>query len=70
MSTYLNAKANHATAQPGTAMARTAATPLGEAAQQGAAQAMEFQLWVSQQASSLAKLKIFNTMAKSINDQQ
>lgn len=70
MSSYLNAKGNMSTAQPGNAMARTAATPSGEAAQQGAAQAMEFQLWVSQQASSLAKLKIFNTMAKSVNDQQ
>jgi hypothetical protein len=70
MSTYLNARDGHATAQSGPAMARTAATPLGDAAQQGAAQAMEFQLWVSQQASSLAKLKIFNTMAKTINDQQ
>lgn len=70
MSTYLNAKAGVATAQPGPAMARTVTTPLGDAAQHGAAQAMEFQLWVSQQASSLAKLKIFNTMAKSINDQQ
>jgi hypothetical protein len=40
------------------------------AAQQGSAQAMEFQLWVSQQATSLAKLKIFSTMAKSVNDQQ
>lgn len=70
MSSYLNAKAGNATAQSGPAMARTVATPLGDTAQQGAAQAMEFQLWVSQQASSLAKLKIFNTMAKSINDQQ
>ncbi len=40
------------------------------AAQAGAAQGVEFQMWVAQQASSLAKLKIFNTMAKNVNDQQ
>jgi len=45
-------------------------SPMAASAQQASAQAMEFQLWVSQQASSLAKLKIFSTMAKSINDQQ
>lgn len=40
------------------------------AAQAGAQQANEFQMWVSQQATSLAKLKIFATMAKNVNDQQ
>ncbi|MPS30324.1 MAG: hypothetical protein E2576_02500 [Alcaligenaceae bacterium] len=40
------------------------------AAKAGAQHATEFQLWVSQQATSLAKLKIFATMAKNINDQQ
>jgi len=49
---------------------RQGASPTVQAAQAGAAQAVEFQLWVSQQASSLAKLKIFNTMAKNVNDQQ
>ncbi|SFL98274.1 hypothetical protein [Rugamonas rubra] len=44
--------------------------PLGQAAQQGAADAMAFQLWVSQQATSLAKLKVFHSMAKQVNDQQ
>lgn len=68
MSSYVNARTEPP--QPGGAMARTTATPLGASAQHGAQQAMEFQLWVSQQATSLAKLKIFNTMAKSINDQQ
>jgi len=68
MSSYINARAE--TPQPGSSMARTTATPLGASAQQGAHEAMEFQLWVSQQSTSLAKLKIFNTMAKSINDQQ
>lgn len=70
MSSYQNGFGNGANARPGSAMDKTAATPVGQAAQQGAAQAMEFQLWVSQQASSLNKLKIYNTMAKSINDQQ
>lgn len=41
-----------------------------QSAQAGSEQAMEFQLWVSQQATSLAKLKVFSTMAKNINDQQ
>lgn len=36
----------------------------------GAQQAVEFQVWASQQATSLAKLKIFATMAKNVNDQQ
>lgn len=46
------------------------ASPIGQAAQQEAADAMAFQLWVAQQASSLAKLKVFHSMAKQINDQQ
>ncbi|MBP0597331.1 hypothetical protein J8I26_04395 [Herbaspirillum sp. LeCh32-8] len=41
-----------------------------QSAQAGSEQAMEFQLWVAQQATSLAKLKVFSTMAKNINDQQ
>ncbi|MET3431988.1 hypothetical protein ABIC71_001471 [Herbaspirillum seropedicae] len=41
-----------------------------QSAQLGSEQAMEFQLWVAQQATSLAKLKVFSTMAKNINDQQ
>lgn len=45
-------------------------SPTVQAAQAGANQAVEFQMWVSQQATSLAKLKIFSTMAKNINDQQ
>ncbi|AYR24723.1 hypothetical protein RB25_07575 [Herbaspirillum rubrisubalbicans] len=46
------------------------ANPMVQSAQQGSAEAIEFQLWVSQQATSLAKLKIFNSMAKNVNDQQ
>ncbi len=45
-------------------------SPVGQAAQQEAADAVAFQLWVAQQASSLAKLKVFHSMAKQINDQQ
>ena len=44
-------------------------SPMAQAARDGAARAMEFQLWVSEQAASLSKLKVFHTMAKSINDQ-
>lgn len=39
-------------------------------AQAGSAEAVEFQMWVSQQATSLAKLKVFSSMAKNVNDQQ
>lgn len=35
-----------------------------------AEEAMDFQLWTSAQATSLAKLKVFHTMAKQVNDQQ
>lgn len=38
--------------------------------QQGFQEAMEFQHWVSEQSQVLGRLKIFHTMAKSINDQQ
>jgi hypothetical protein len=70
MSSYLNGLSGPSQARPGQAMDKTTSMPLGQAAQQGAAQAMEFQLWVSQQGTSLAKLKVFNAMAKTINDQQ
>jgi hypothetical protein len=33
-------------------------------------ESMDFMLWTSAQATSLAKLKVFHTMAKQINDQQ
>lgn len=33
-------------------------------------EAMDFQLWAVAQAHSLAKIKTFASMAKSINDQQ
>ena len=38
--------------------------------QQGYQEALEFQRWVSDQAQVLGRLKVFHTMAKSINDQQ
>jgi hypothetical protein len=44
--------------------------PMVAAAQSSAQDAMAFQLWVSQQSHTLGRLKIFHTMAKSINDQQ
>jgi hypothetical protein len=44
--------------------------PMVAAAQSSAQDAMAFQLWVSEQSHTLGRLKIFHTMAKSINDQQ
>lgn len=40
------------------------------AAKAGMQNATEFQMWASQQATSLARLKLFATMAKNVNDQQ
>ena len=45
-------------------------SPMARAAQQSAAEGTEFLLWVSKQATSLAKLKVFHSMAKQVNDQQ
>lgn len=44
--------------------------PSVQAAQQQAQEAMQFQLWVANQSHELSRLKVFHTMAKSINDQQ
>lgn len=44
--------------------------PMVLAAQQGAKDAMAFQLWSAEQGDVLSRLKVFHTMAKSINDQQ
>lgn len=44
--------------------------PLVAQARVGAEDSMKFQLWVGEQAQTLGRLKIFHTMAKSINDQQ
>ncbi|MTV41068.1 hypothetical protein [Duganella radicis] len=44
--------------------------PMVSAAQASAQDAMAFQLWVAQQSQTLGRLKIFHSMAKSINDQQ
>jgi len=41
-----------------------------QSAQQASQHAMDFQLWVEEQAATLAKMKVFASMAKSINDQQ
>jgi len=65
MSTY---QSNISSGQGGAGV--NPSSSVGKSAQQGSQEAMEFQLWVSQQATMLNKLKIFNSMAKSINDQQ
>lgn len=48
----------------------SSANPLVTAAQTSADDSMAFQLWVSQQSQTLGRLKVFHSMAKSINDQQ
>lgn len=69
MSTY-QSQLDRGQAQQSVGFRQDSGNPMVQSAQQGSAEAMEFQLWVSQQATSLAKLKIFSAMAKSVNDQQ
>jgi hypothetical protein len=45
-------------------------SPVAQLVQKATADAVEFDMWASKQATSLAKLKIFHTMAKQVNDQQ
>lgn len=47
-----------------------APNPMVASAQTSAQDSMAFQLWISEQSHTLGRLKIFHTMAKSINDQQ
>jgi hypothetical protein len=42
--------------------------PAVASAKQSAAEAMAFQLWVAEQAHNLSKLKVFQEMAKKVND--
>lgn len=58
------------TAREGISFSKEPAAPAAMQAQQNAQDAMAFQLWASSQSHSLARLKIFHTMAKTINDQQ
>jgi hypothetical protein len=44
--------------------------PMVLAAQKGAKDSKEFMLWSAEQTEVLSRLKVFRTMAKSINDQQ
>jgi hypothetical protein len=69
MSTY-QSQLDRGQAQQHAQYRQDSGNPMVQSAQQGSAEAMEFQLWVSQQATSLAKLKIFSAMAKNVNDQQ
>jgi len=52
------------------AFGRAQNNPQVQQMQQSAEDALNFQLWVSKQAHSLSRLKVFHSMAKSINDQQ
>lgn len=49
---------------------RTADTPNVQNMQQGYEEGMAFQQWAAEQAQVLGRLKVFHSMAKSINDQQ
>jgi hypothetical protein len=42
----------------------------GTAAMEGANEGMDMILWASAQGRALAKLQIYSTMAKQVNDQQ
>lgn len=44
------------------------ASQFSASAKSSAAEAMEFSLWVSEQAHSLSKMKVFQEMAKKVND--
>lgn len=55
--------------QEGYGLTNRVKSPTAKAAQDSAAEAAEFQLWVSKQGTSLSKLKVFHTMAKQVNDQ-
>lgn len=60
----------HSVEQTKGASINNPSSAFGKAAKASAAEAMEFQLWVSEAAHSLTKIKLFHTMAKNINDQQ
>ncbi len=58
------------TARNDVGFTKGAPDPMVLAAQQAAKDSMAFQLWSAEQAEVLSRLKVFHTMAKSINDQQ
>ena len=49
---------------------RMADTPDVRTMQQGYEEGMAFQQWAAEQSQVLGRLKVFHSMAKSINDQQ
>lgn len=53
-----------------TLLGKTQANPQLQKMQQATEDAVAFQMWVSQQSHALSRLKVFHSMAKSINDQQ
>jgi hypothetical protein len=70
MSTFQNPAAGSFQTQGSKIAAGKMNDPNVQTAESGAQDAMEFQLWVAKQASQLSRLKVFASMAKSINDQQ
>lgn len=67
MSTY---QQNLLTTQQKANISQGSTNPMVTSAQATAQDAMAFQLWISEQSHVLGRLKVFHTMAKSINDQQ
>jgi hypothetical protein len=70
MSTFQNPSVSSFQTQGSSIAAGKANDPNVQTAQNGAQEAMEFQLWVAKQSAQLSRLKVFASMAKSINDQQ
>jgi hypothetical protein len=70
MSTFQNPTASSFQTQDSRIAAGKMNDPNVQTAQNGAQDAMEFQLWVAKQSAQLSRLKVFASMAKSINDQQ
>jgi hypothetical protein len=70
MSTFQNPVASSFHTQDSKIAAGKMNNPNVQTAENGAQDAMEFQLWVAKQSAQLSRLKVFASMAKSINDQQ
>jgi hypothetical protein len=71
MGTYQNGMGNTVSSQVSSGLQDKMANPNTtiQMAQQSAQSAQEFSLWVTEQATTLAKMKVFATMAKNVNDQ-
>lgn len=70
MSSIFDGTGNVSSTQGASGFTGTSGDPVAQDMKQAAAAAVEFQIWVSKQATTLSKLKVFHTMAKQVNDQQ